>query len=406
MLTDLVRRAVASATKMPPALRERNRTPPQWWTDARLGIFVHWTMAAVPAYAPTGVHVADLARAKHPQMQAESPYVEWYPNSIKFPTSSAGRHHRETYGDLPYEAFREPFEAGFDQWDPDQWAAAFAATGAGYVVLVAKHHDGYCLWPTDVANPHAPGWHSERDIVGELATAVRSVGMRFGLYYSGGYDFTFNPHPIGTFTDSLKAVPFGDYPAYAAAQVRELVERYEPSVLWNDICWPAPHREIYKILDHYFGVVPDGCVNDRWFPMPDLTRLLRVGFIDKAANEAMRRTVMRTGLVPPPVAFSQHRTPEYADLPDGMDGAWEMTRGMDNSFGYNKFSTEDDYLSKEELLGSLADTLTKAGNFLINVGPRGEDAQIPDEHLTRLRWMAEAYAASPWTELPRPGPIR
>lgn len=121
---------------------------------------------------------------------------------------------------------------------------------------MAKHHDGYCLWPTDVANPHAPGWHCERDIVGELAEAVRAAGMKFGLYYSGGYDFTFNPHPIGTYTDGLRAVPFDDYPAYAAAQVRELVDRYEPSVLWNDICWPAPRRDIYEIFQHYFDVVP------------------------------------------------------------------------------------------------------------------------------------------------------
>ncbi|MFN8051423.1 MAG: alpha-L-fucosidase [Acidimicrobiales bacterium] len=404
-MSDQVLRFVERVTRMPPALRSRNRTPPQWWTDARLGIFVHWTMASVPAYAPRDLHIREMAMTREPNLQAESPYVEWYPNSIRFPTSSAGRYHRETYGDLPYEAFREPFEAGFDQWDPEGWAAEFAATGAGYVVLVAKHHDGYCLWPTDVPNPHRPGWNSERDIVGELAAAIRAAGMRFGLYYSGGYDFTFNAHPIGSYTDSLKAVPFGEYPAYAAAQVRELVERYEPSVLWNDICWPAPQGRIYQLLEHYFEVVPDGCVNDRWMSMPNLTRLLRVGPIDRLANEMARRALLKNGLVPPQVAFSQHRTPEYADLPTGMKGAWEMTRGMDLSFGYNKFSTEDDYLTKEELLGSLADTLAKGGNFLINVGPRGEDAQIPDEHRTRLRWMAEANERSPWRDLPRRPPI-
>jgi len=400
MKHDLALRLATKATRMPPELVRRNRQPPPWWTAARLGIFIHWTIASVPAFAPRGRHIQELAADKHPLPTSEVPYVEWYPNSIKFPQSSAGRYHREHYGAAPFEDFRADFEGGLEQWDPGAWAEAFAATGAGYVVFVAKHHDGYCLWPTEVENPHAPGWHCQRDVVGELAEAVRAAGMKFGIYYSGGYDFTFNPHPIGTFTDSFRAVPFDDYPAYAAAQVRELVERYEPSVLWNDICWPAPQKEIYKIFQHYFEVVPDGCVNDRWASMPNLKRLLDLPGVDRAVNELVRRTVAKKGLVPPSVVFSQHRTPEYMDRPPGFDGAWEMTRGMDQSFGYNRFSTEEDYLTQADLLNSLPATMRSGGNFLLNVGPRGEDAQIPPEQLARLRWMAERNATAPWTEVP------
>ena len=78
---------------------------------------------------------------------------------------------------------------------------------------------------------------------GELGAAVRAAGLRFGVYYSGGYDWTFDATPIGTFSDGLAATPRGDYVAYATAQVRELIDRYEPSVLWNDISWPSTWPE-------------------------------------------------------------------------------------------------------------------------------------------------------------------
>ena len=102
----------------------------------------------------------------------------------------AAQHHRQVYGNRPYELFAAEWEAGLEDWDPDAWAARFAATGARYVVFVTKHMDGYCLWPTGVRNSHRPGWNSRRDVVGELAEAVRGAGMRFGIYYSGGLDAT------------------------------------------------------------------------------------------------------------------------------------------------------------------------------------------------------------------------
>jgi len=88
-----------------------------------------------------------------------------------------------------------------------------------------------------VDNPHRPGWHSRRDVVGELAEAVRGVGLRFGLYYCGGMDWTFDHRPVGSMSDVLAAIPRGAYPACADAQVRELIDRYRPSVLWNDVAW-------------------------------------------------------------------------------------------------------------------------------------------------------------------------
>src|SRR5690606_10934292 len=96
------------------------------------------------------------------------------------------------------------------------------------------------------------------------AAAVRAAGMRFGVYYSGGIDWTFNPEPLRTIADFVGSVPGGDYPRYAMAQTRELIERYEPSVLWNDIAWPTKLDELLPLFADYYNAVPYGVVNDRW----------------------------------------------------------------------------------------------------------------------------------------------
>ena len=188
----------------------RRHDVPAWWRDAKLGIFVHWTPASIPAYAPTHTDITELLTAEGPHPLAETPYAEWYQNSLRFPGSSAARFHAEHYADRSYESFAAEWEAALDHWDPEAWAARFAATGARYVVMVTKHHDGYCLWPSSVMNPRKPGWNSARDVVGDLADAVRGAGMRFGVYYSGGYDWTFNAHPIGTISHTSHEVPGED----------------------------------------------------------------------------------------------------------------------------------------------------------------------------------------------------
>jgi len=370
--------------------RLKRHRMPTWWSDAKLGVFVHWTMAAVPAFAPVGDDMGGLIGSHRRDAFAWSPYTEWYENSIRFVDSPAGRHHRAVHGDRPYAAFREPFESGVARWDPEAWVAAFAATGARYVVLVAKHHDGYCLWPTEVTNPHRPGWHSRRDVVGELADAVRAAGMRFGLYYSGGLDWTFDDRPVGTLSDMLAAVPRGDYPRYAEAQVRELIDRYRPSVLWNDIMWPTTGRHLWPLLEHYYATVPDGVVNDRWMPWSPLLAATRSSLVRRAVDAGVtRRAAPDGGIVPPRPPHFDVRTPEYVVFDDVRTAPWECVRGMDHSFGYNAESAPEDFIGRGELLWLLADVAAKGGNLLINVGPRGVDGGIPDEQQERLGWLAE-----------------
>jgi alpha-L-fucosidase len=388
----------------------RRHAVPAWWRDAKLGIFVHWTPASVPAFAPTDAEIGELLASGEPDALARVPYSEWYENSLRFPDSPVARHHAATYGGRPYADFAAQWEAALEHWDPDDWAARFAATGAGHVVFVAKHSDGYCLWPTQVTNPNRPGWHCRRDVVGEMAEAVRSAGMRFGVYYCGGLDWTFNDWPIGSMGDVPAAVPHGVYPAYADAQVRELIHRYRPSVLWNDVVWPGSPSRLWSLLAHYYEQVPDGLVNDRWMPWsPVLSTVARTAAVRRLVEAGSRRRARHDGgLVPPEPPHFDVRTPEYTSFPRIVSRPWECVRGMDKGFGYNANSRPEDFIAQDELLWLLIDVVSKGGNLLLNVGPRGEDAQLPDEQVARLDWLARWWpaqvdavaASSPWI---RPG---
>ena len=238
--------------------------------------------------------------------------------------------------------------------------------------------------------PPRRGWNSSRDVVGELGEAVRGAGMRFGVYYSGGMDWRFDDRPMGSMADVLAGIPRGDYPSYAEAQVRELIGRYRPSVLWNDIAWPAPGKQLWQLFEHYYEQVPDGVVNDRWMPWSPLLAATRVKLGRWAINAAIGRQMRREGgLVPPPTPHFDVRTPEYVAFPDIQRKPWECVRGMDKSFGYNAFSREEDFIAHDELLWLLTDIVAKGGNLLLNIGPRGADAQIADQQLERLAWLAE-----------------
>jgi alpha-L-fucosidase len=377
------------ALRNPELRRLRRHRVPAWWRDAKLGIFVHWTIASVPAFAPVDVDIGELVQSGRRDALAFSPYAEWYENSLHFPDSPAARHHREVYGGRPYTDFAAEWEAGLERWDPNDWAKKFAATGARYVVFVTKHMDGYCLGPTGVANPKRPGWNCSRDVVGELGEAVRGAGMRFGLYYSGGLDSTFNDRPIGSMAGLLDAIPRGDYPAYADAQVRELIDRYRPSVLWNDIAWPSEGKDLWPLFEYYYEQVPDGVVNDRWIPWSPVLAAMRTKPAQRGLDALVQRQAKKdAGVIPPKPPYFDVRTPEYVVFDDVQPKPWECVRGMDQSFGHNAQSRPEHFLPHDELLWMLADITAKGGNLLLNVGPRG-DAQIADAQLTRLGWLAD-----------------
>ncbi len=380
----------------------RSHAVPDWFHDSKLGIFIHWGLFSIPGFAAKLDHISDAFSKHYDQGVVMTPYTEWYDNAIRVPESPSAAFHAENYGDQPYEDFRAPFDHGLEQWRPDEWAQLFRRAGAGYVVLVTKHHDGYCLWPSEVDNPNRPGWTSKRDVVGELAAAVRAEGLRFGVYYSGGIDWSWNPQPVRTLGEFIGSAPGGDYPRYAEAQVRELIERYQPSILWNDISWPTDLETMVRLMQDYYRAVPEGVVNDRWMHRNLPMRLLSRPIVQKTVDWLMRRSLRKAaakgeepaGLIPPKPAHSDFRTPEYTSFKEITPGKWEATRGMSPSFGYNRNHGEDDYEDADELLRSFIDTVSKNGNLLLNVGPRGVDAGIPEPQVRRLEHLGEWLASN------------
>ncbi|WP_421860803.1 alpha-L-fucosidase [Parvibaculum sp.] len=386
-----------------------SRPLPQWYDDAKFGIFIHWGVWAIPGFAPHLGNISDAFKKDYSRAVAMTPYTEWYANAIKVPGTPSAEFHAKEFGNRPYTDFKQPFEEGLKQWDPDEWAEAFRNSGAKYVVLVTKHHDGYCLWPSAVGNPHEKNWTSERDIVGELARAVRAQGLRFGVYYSGGIDWTFNREPLRTLGDFIGSMPGGDYRAYAMAQTRELIERYEPSVLWNDISWPTGFDELLQLFADYYNAVPEGVVNDRWVHEKLFSKLMRYKLSRHLFDYLAQRHIRKnpdavSGVIPQPIPHSDFRTPEYTRFDTIQKKKWEATRGMSHSFGFNRNDTDTDYSPAETLLSDFIDGASKGGNLLLNIGPRGTDAGIPAEQLLRLKFFGEwlsvngsaVYGTQPW----------
>ena len=367
---------------------------PEWFADAKFGVFIHWGLFSVPGFAPTTLY-ADVLRDDYDRAMVRSPYAEDYANAMRDPSSPTAEYHRKTYGDMPYEGFQRIFEREVADFDADTWAETFQRAGADYVVMVAKYHDGYSMWPTKVRNPHAPDWHSDRDLVGEVAHAVRARGMRFGIYYSGGVDWTFQRKLVETLGD-YSYLPYGaGYDDYAEAQVRELVKRYRPDVLWNDISWPTGQQRLNALFADYYNTVPDGVVNDRWQTDSLFRRLMGLpparGTFDLFFKQVIARDPgIVDKITPPAVPHSDFTTPEYSQYGTTQDLAWETTRGMGTSYGYNRQETDADYASFEQtLFPDFVSAVSKNGRLLLNVGPAGGRGQIPTEQRSRL----EAFGA-------------
>jgi alpha-L-fucosidase len=382
---------------------------PEWFNDAKLGIFIHWGLYSVPAYAPTTYGDINETFSHGGAFHfAHNPYAEWYLNSLKLEDGPYPAHHRATYGeDVSYDDFAATFNVEVRTWAPKEMARTFAETGARYVVLTTKHHDGFLLWPSRTPNPNKTAYHATRDIVGDLTEAVRAEGLRMGLYYSGALDWSFNPKPIDGIVAMLDNGPADPaYAAYADAHYYELIERYKPSILWNDIGYPV-NGDRETIIAHFYNTIPEGVVNDRWTTTATWVRKLTRPRPIRTATEALiQRLVVKHGLATdtPTNGHYDFRTPEYASFSQIRAGKWECCRGLGRSFGYNRLETDEHHISVTELIHSFVDIVSKNGNLLLNVGPMA-NGTIPELQLARLqglgRWLAtngEAiYGSRPWT---------
>lgn len=326
---------------------------PEWFHDAKLGIFIHWGLFSVPAFAVTGLDLVESMKKGFETHFKNNPYAEWYLNSLRIPDSPTQKYHFKNYGeDFTYDDFVPIFNEKIKKWNPKEWASLFKKAGAKYVVLVTKHHDGFLLWPSKYPNPKKENYCSNRDIVGELSKEVRKKGLKMGFYYSGTLDWSFNPEPIKdgrSFTENGVRTP--EYVEYANNHWRELIDKYESIILWNDIGYPPTN--VCEIFSYFYNKFPEGVINDRW------------------------RQIRKKGDNFPLVTRGDFLTPEYETFNKIKKKKWETSRGIGNSYGYNKIETEEDYLTSEKLIHMFIDIVSKNGNLLLNVGPMA-DGTIPE----------------------------
>lgn len=314
------------------------RPIPSWFTDAKFGIFIHWGVYAVPGWCTKGN------------------YAEWYQQGLQGNDTARQKFHKAKFGNRTYYDLANDFKA--ELFNPDEWAKLFEQSGAKYIVLTSKHHDGFTLWPSKEAdNTWGFKWNAldvgpKRDLLGDLFKAVRKTPVHAGMYYSL-YEW-FNPLWK---TDKNKYTTEHVWP-----QMKELINNYKPDVFWTDGDWDAS-AETWKSQEfltwlYNESVVKDKVVvNDRW-------------------GSGIR--FKHAGIY----------TPEYQPDLDFEDHPWEESRGMGFSYGYNREEDAWDYNSTQSLVLQLIDKVSRGGNFLLDIGP-DEHGKIPPIMQERLLQMGE-----------------
>lgn len=312
------------------------RATPGWFENAKFGIFVHWGVYSVPSWAPTSGDVY-------------SRYAEWYWHRINS-RDKVGKvfreYHNETYGPkFQYQDFVNDFKA--EMFNPEEWTDIIEKSGAKYVVLTSKHHDGFALWPS----AQSVNWNSvdvgpHRDICGELTDAARKKGLRVGFYFSL-YEWN---HPL--YHDDVTSYVDN----HMIPQLKDLTLRYSPDIIWGDGEWEHPSKtwKSEKFLAWLYNESPvreTVVVNDRWGKE---TRSIHGSFY----------------------------TTEY-DLIHNDDSKnvefthpWEECRGITHSFGFNRNERLEHYTSAKELIHVLIEKVSRGGNLLLNVGATA-DGRIP-----------------------------
>jgi len=365
---------------------------PSWFSDAKLGIFVHWGPYSVPAWAEP---IGELGTIEKQYWFAHNPYAEWYFNTIRIEGSPAAQHQKDAFGGAPYDDFLDAWNP--DEFDPEAFIALVKSTGAGYFVPTTKHHDGVTLWDapgTDGRNTVARG--PKRDLIGAFEKATRDAGLRFGVYYSGGLDWHFSQLPPITDEGQEFGRPVdAAYAEYAYKHVEDLIERYSPDVLWGDIEWPDAGKpsgpfSMENLFEKFYATTPDGVANDRWG-----------------------------------TTHWDFRTSEYQQgLSVEGDGGWENCRGIGYSFGHNTLEDETHLLSGPDAVKTFVDIVSRGGNLLLNVGLTARGT-VPDlqrrtlEHLaawnavngdavfgsTTLDTSIAAAGSDPWVRWTRSGDV-
>lgn len=298
-----------------------------WFERAKLGIFVHWGVYAVQGVA----------------------------ESWSFFNGDIG------YGD--YMSQLAGFTAG--RYDPDEWATLFAEAGARYAVLTAKHHDGVALWDTAASDlsvvRRTP---AGRDLIGPYTDAMRRHGLRAGLYFShidwSHPDYpTVRPARVGEENSFAFPRPGDERPSgweeflrFHRAQLRELIDRYHPDLLWFDGDWERDERQ--------------------W-----RMRELRTELLARAPDLVLNGRMLGHG---------DYATPEQGVPITPPEGPWELCLTVNDSWGWQR--GDDNHKSVRQLIQVFAETIGAGGNLLLDVGPR-EDGTITAEQAGRLRGLGD-----------------
>ena len=336
---------------------------PAWFRDAKLGIFIHWGPASVPAFEN-----------------------EWYPRHMYVEGTPVFEHHRATWGDqseFGYKDFIPRFKA--EAWDPEAWVDLFREAGARYIVPVAEHHDGFPMYDCSFTNWNAARMGPRRDTVADLGRAVRGAGLKFGVSSHRAFNwhfFTFRDKydtSDSTF-HKLYGVPHSDDAPLSHefvldwyARTREMIDRFHPDILWFDFGW---HRDEFK----------------PWRPR------LTAYYYNHALENGYEPVLQYKDKIPDGVAVLDV---ERGKLNDIRPAPWQT----DTSVSYRSwcYVENNDFRTVSSVIHDLVDIVSKNGNLLLNVGPR-PDGIIPDAAQAVLRglgrWLSvngEAiYGTRPW----------
>ena len=294
----------------------------QWFREAKFGLFIHWGV-----YSMIGRE-------------------EWARQLLQIPLQD-------------YQYYADNFDPV--AFDPDEWAALAKEAGVKYVIITSKHHDGFAIYDsayTDYDIMHAK---YGRDILGPLSASMKRAGIPLGFYYSimDWHHPDYLPRRAWETDRSTQGADFGRYMDFATNQVKELVAKYDPAVLWFDGEWEHSNEEqrAFAIGKMLMEMKPALLINDRLYRREP-------GYGDFGTPENF---VPATGV----------------RNPDGTPRLWEACYTMNwNGWGYNRYETE--FHSAPQLIRQLVEIVSKGGNLLLNVGPR-PDGKIQDDFAARLR---------------------
>ena len=343
-----------------------SRPLPVWYDQAKFGIFIHWGVFSVPSYTEWfWYHWGRDGKGDDKRVQA-------FVNRTELPNFS-------------YADYAHRFDATL--WDPQHWANVFAQSGAQYVVLTSKHHEGFCNWDSKDSVPLTWNWNSvdvgpKRDLVGELAEAVRNATsqhthqtLRFGLYHSL-YEW-FNPLYEADKKKKFQTQLF--VTMKTMPELYDLVEKYAPELIWSDGDWEA-HSDYWDSKTFLAWYATNSSVantavwNDRWGTDANCKH----GSFLSCADRYL------------PDKVQEHK--------------WENANTITkSSWGYDRTLTLEDYYKADYLIHTLIQTVAYNGNMLLNVGPRADGTLDPifeDRLMDIGAWLSvngEAiYGSRPW----------